>query len=142
MLGLDEVAFRYLKRRLTNLNPALMMARVPVCPTCLKHYSQEHSGKQRPNPAKNSVVRINQPMVLIKKVVLQTTSSVPVIRARAPAYQIGDITPSGLRVVAQGSSISLGVAARLYHRPPFLRPLPPLRDPDWKYEPPSVDAKN
>jgi hypothetical protein len=154
-LELDEEAFRYMKRRMTNLDPTLMMAHVPVCADCFKYYNQDHPGKRcatateriRLNPAmslKNSVEKVARPKsgLRMRKVDPLATALLPIIRARAPAYRIGDITPSGLRVTSQRSTIQLEIATRMYKRPPFVRPPPPLPDPEWRYHPPSVDAKN
>jgi hypothetical protein len=132
-----------------------MMAHVPVCAECFIYYNQEHPGKRcatatertRLNATmtlRNSVEKTARPksMLRVRKVDPQSTTTVPIVRARAPAYRIGDITPSGLKVVSQRSTIQLEQATRMYRRPPFVRAPPPLPDPEWRYKPPSVDAKN
>jgi hypothetical protein len=155
MLGFDDEAFRYMRRRMTSLNPSLMMAHVPVCADCFRYYNQDHPGKRcatatertRLNAAmtlRNSVEKVNRPKTNLRtrKVDPLATASLPIIRARAPEYRIGDITPSGLKVVSQRSTIQLELATRMYKRPPFVRPPPPLPDPEWRYHPPSLEAKN
>jgi hypothetical protein len=93
---------------------------------------------------RNSIERVRRPpsRLIMKKIDPLATTSLPVVRSRAPEYRIGDITPSGLKVTSQRSTIQLELATRMYRRPPFIRPPPPLPDPEWRYHPPSVEALN
>jgi hypothetical protein len=154
-LGFDEEAFHYLKHRMTHLNPTLMMAHVPVCAECFKYYNMDHPGKRCGTATErtrlsatlglpHSPEKVHRPKsaLLVRRVDPNTTSSLPIIRARMPDYRIGSITPSGLRVATQMSTDQLEWAARMYRKPPFVRAPPPLPDPAWRYRPPSVNALN
>jgi hypothetical protein len=137
-LGLPDSALHYIKRRIMNMCPSLMMGNVPVCASCFKYYNTEDSQKRpstesdktrqsaslaaqryirkRPmqRPATSTFAGANPPSL----------SKVPVVRGHLPDYRVGLITPSGLRITQDRSTVQYEVAKRVYRNPPFIRPSP------------------
>jgi hypothetical protein len=59
-----------------------------------------------------------------------TISTIPMIRGSLPAYVVGQITPSGLRIAQDLSTTQLALAKKMYEKPPFYHPVvekPPFR---------------
>jgi hypothetical protein len=136
-LNFPDAAFHYVKRRIMLLCPTLMMANAPVCGACFKYYTMDpdqHTADTESNRSRESPSLISKQLINRQTVTRPKTSSairrsvpislghVPVVRGTLPVYRIGEITPSGLRVTQDRSTLQLESAKRVYKNPPFQRP--------------------
>ena len=124
-LGIEPSNFAYLKRKLTNLSPAMMMANVHVCSVCLKCYSFAESPVGKGGMAKSRPQTCSGTRARVWSSLDSRTNPLPMVRPPLPRFAKGEITPSGLVVVSDRSVESLKLARMVYERPPFMRQ-PPL----------------
>ena len=124
-LEIEPSNFAYLKRKLTNLSPAMMMANVHVCSVCLKCYSFAESPVGKGGMAKSRPQTCSGTRARVWSSLDSRTNPLPMVRPPLPRFAKGEITPSGLVVVSDRSVESLKLARMVYERPPFMRQ-PPL----------------
>jgi hypothetical protein len=143
-LKFPDASAVYLKRRIMALLPAVMMQSVPVCGVCFKFYNLGASQKQSVTPSNGTrdsaslvsrqiisratIVRPKTTMV-VRQSIPPSLSRVPIVRAKPPVYRVGDVTPSGLRVTSDRSTVDLELARLVYRDPPFKRPSPVFLSP-------------
>jgi hypothetical protein len=136
-LKFPDAAIVYLKRRIMALLPAVMMQSVPVCGACFKFYnfnaSQQHSVTPS-NGTRDSASLVSRQiisretvgrpktMMVVRQSMLNSVSRVPVVRGKLPIYRVGQVTPSGLRITCDRSTLDLELARMVYRKPPFKRP--------------------
>jgi hypothetical protein len=135
-LNFPDSAVHYIKRRIMNLCPSLMMGNVPVCASCFKYYNIDDSQKRLSTESNktresaslgtNHSVRKRQRSASATFVGASPPSlnKVPVVRGHLPDYRVGLITPSGLRITQDRSTAQCELAKRVYQNLPFVRQSP------------------